>query len=50
VLSRAGDLMRWIEEGRLKVHIERKLALAEAAEAHRLLAMRETAGKLLLIP
>lgn len=50
VLSRAGDLMRWIEEGRLKVHIGRKLALAEAAEAHRLLAMRETAGKLLLIP
>lgn len=50
VLSRAGDIMRWIEEGKLKVHIGRKLALAEAAEAHRLLATRETTGKVLLIP
>ena len=50
VLYRAGDLMRWIEERKLKVHIGRKLALAEAAGAHRQLAMRETTGKLLLIP
>jgi len=30
--------------------IDRKLPLAEAAEAHRLLAGRKTAGKLLLVP
>jgi NADPH2:quinone reductase len=50
VLERAGDLFRWIETGKLKVHIGKSFRLAEAAEAHRLLAARESTGKLLLIP
>lgn len=50
VLQRAGDLFRWIESAALKVHIGKTFPLAEAAEAHRLLASRGSAGKLLLIP
>jgi NADPH2:quinone reductase len=45
---RAGDLFRWIAEGKLKLRIEREYPLAEAAEAHRDLQGRGTAGKLLL--
>ncbi|RME51463.1 MAG: quinone oxidoreductase [Caldilineae bacterium] len=47
---RAGDLFRWIGDGSLKVRIDRTLPLAQAAEAQRLLASRQTAGKLLLQP
>ena len=36
--------------GRLKVRIDRTFPLAEAAEAHRALEGRQTAGKVLLIP
>ncbi|HEX9445555.1 MAG TPA: quinone oxidoreductase [Candidatus Binatia bacterium] len=50
VLRRAGDLFRWIETGRLSVYIGKTFPLAEAAAAHRLLASRGSAGKLLLIP
>lgn len=50
LLARASDLFRWIREGRLHVRIDRELPLADAAEAHRLLESRATAGKLLLIP
>lgn len=50
VLYRAGDLLRWIEAEKLMLHIGRSFPLADAAEAHRLLAMRETAGKVLLLP
>jgi NADPH2:quinone reductase len=50
VLRRAGDLFRWIEAGRLNVYIGGTFPLAEAAAAHRLLASRASAGKLLLIP
>ena len=39
-----------VEEGQLRVRIDRELPLREAAEAHRLLEARQTAGKLLLIP
>lgn len=48
--GRAGDLFRWIQEGRLHVRIERTFPLAEAAAAHTLLQSRATSGKLLLIP
>ncbi len=47
---RAGDLFRWIGDGSLKVRVDRTLPLAQAAEAQRLLASRQTAGKLLLQP
>lgn len=50
LLMRAGDLLRWIEKGKLKIHIGQTFSLAEAREAHRLLATRQTTGKLLLIP
>jgi len=50
LLARANDLFRWIREGKLHVRIDHELPLAEAAEAHRLLESRATAGKLLLIP
>lgn len=50
LLERAGDIFRWIAAGQLKVRIQKEFPLAEAAEAHRLLAGRQTTGKLLLIP
>lgn len=45
---RANDVFRWIEEGILKVKIGHKFSLEKAVEAHRLLAARQTSGKLLL--
>jgi NADPH2:quinone reductase len=50
LLWRARDLFNWLVNGELKLRIDRQLPLAEAAEAQRLLAGRQTAGKLLLIP
>jgi NADPH2:quinone reductase len=50
LLWRAGDLFSWIAEGKLKLRIDRTYPLSGAAEAHRDLAARKTAGKLLLIP
>lgn len=47
---RAGDVLGMIEKGKLSVIIEREYPLAEAAQAHRDLEGRGTAGKLLLIP
>lgn len=45
---RAGDVLRWIDEGKLKLRIDRTYPLADAAAAHRDLEARRTAGKLLL--
>ncbi len=50
LLWRAGEVLGWIAEGRLKLRIEREMSLRDAAEAHRLLEARKTAGKLLLKP
>jgi NADPH2:quinone reductase len=50
LLQRSGDLFKWLAAGALSLRIDRKLPLAEAADAHRLLAGRQTAGKLLLAP
>jgi NADPH2:quinone reductase len=50
LLERAGDVLGWIADGRLKLRIDREYPLAEAAAAHRALEGRETTGKLLLIP
>ena len=50
VLARAGDVLQWIEAGDLLVRIGSELPLSRAAEAHRLLASRNTTGKILLIP
>ena len=45
---RAGDVLKWMTEGKLKLRIDRTYPLAEAAAAHRDLEGRHTAGKLLL--
>lgn len=50
LLWRAGDVLRWIDSGKLKLRIERTYPLSEAAAAHRDLEGRQTAGKLLLMP
>jgi NADPH:quinone reductase len=50
LVARAGEVLGWIESGKLKVRIERELPLAQAAEAHRLLEGRQTTGKVLLVP
>jgi NADPH2:quinone reductase len=50
LLERAGDLFNWIAAKELKLRIDRTLPLAEAAEAHRQLEGRRTAGKVVLLP
>lgn len=50
LLWRAGDVLRWIEEGNLTLRVEKTYPLAEAAQAHRDLEGRKTAGKLLVVP
>jgi NADPH:quinone reductase len=50
LLERANAVLGWVEDGSLKVRIEREFPLAAAAEAHRELESRRTTGKLLLIP
>jgi NADPH2:quinone reductase len=42
------DLLRQVEDGRLRLTVSRVLPLADAAEAHRLLESRQVVGKLLL--
>ena len=50
LLARAGPLLTWVTEGKLKVRIGERFALSEASEAHRRLEGRKTMGKVLLIP
>ena len=45
---RAGDIFRWIAEGKLRLRIDREYPLAEAAQAHRDLEGRKTSGKIVL--
>jgi NADPH2:quinone reductase len=47
---RAGEVLGWIAEGKLRLSIDRELPLERAADAHRALEGRETTGKVLLIP
>jgi NADPH2:quinone reductase len=48
--ARSRDVLGDVAAGRLHVRIDRAYPLAEAAEAHRALEGRRTAGKLLLVP
>jgi NADPH2:quinone reductase len=50
LVLRAGDVLRWVTEGTLKLRLEHNYPLADAAQAHRDLESRKTTGKLLLIP
>ena len=45
---RAGDVLKWIDDGRLKVNVAKTYPLADAAQAHRDLEGRKTTGKLVL--
>lgn len=47
---RAGDVLRWVEAGKLKLRTEHVYPLSEAARAQLELQGRRTTGKLLLIP
>ena len=48
--ARAGDVFRWVAEGKLTVRAEYVYSLANAAQAQIDIASRNTTGKLLLIP
>ena len=48
LLWRTGDVLNWIDAGKLELRIDRTYPLAQAAEAHRALEGRRTTGKLLL--
>jgi NADPH2:quinone reductase len=50
LLWRAGDVLGWIESGKLELRIDRTYPLSQAAQAHRDLEGRKTAGKVLLVP
>jgi NADPH2:quinone reductase len=47
---RAGDVLDWVGQGKLKIHIHKIYKLADAAQAQRDLESRKTSGKLLLVP
>ena len=48
--ARASDVLGDVAAGRLAVRVDRTLPLGDAAEAHRALEGRLTAGKVLLVP
>jgi NADPH2:quinone reductase len=50
LLERAGALFNWIASGQLRLRVDKTLALAEAALAHRELEGRRTTGKVILLP
>jgi len=50
LLERSSQVLGWVREGAVKLTIFREMPLEQAAEAHRILEARQTAGKVLLIP
>ncbi len=48
-LGRTNDLFEWMNAGELKVHVDCRFPLAEAAAAHRYIEAGQTKGKVLLI-
>jgi NADPH2:quinone reductase len=50
LVQRAGEVLGWIRDGRIKLRVEHQFPLAQAADAHRALEGRKTTGKILLIP
>lgn len=47
---RAGDVLGWVADHRLKLRVDRTYLLKEAARAHQALENRQTAGKVILQP
>ena len=50
LMQRAGDVLGWIRDGKVKLRVDHQFPLEQAAEAHRQLEGRKTTGKILLIP
>lgn len=50
LLWRAGQVLNWVADGSLQLHIEHIYPLSQAAQAHKDLEGRKTTGKLLLLP
>jgi NADPH:quinone reductase len=50
LLWRAGDVLNWVAENKLKVRVDRVYSLRDAAQAQQALQGRETAGKVILQP
>ncbi len=50
LLARAGEVLGWIRDRKLRLRMELEYPLRDAAEAHRALEGRKTTGKVLLIP
>jgi NADPH2:quinone reductase len=50
LLWRAGEVLGWVADGKLRLRMEFEFSLKDAAEAHRALEGRKTTGKVLLIP
>ncbi len=50
VAWRAGEIFGWLAEGALKLSVDQRFDLADAAEAHHALESRATTGKTVLIP
>ena len=49
-LRRANDILQWLANGTLRVHVDQTFALAEIAAAHRAIEDRKRVGKVLLRP
>jgi NADPH2:quinone reductase len=49
-VARATELIDWVRSGQLSVHIGAEFPLGQAGEAHRVLAGRQTMGKVILVP
>ena len=50
LVKRAGEVLGWVQKGKLNVRIGAEFPLAKAAESHRALEGRKTTGKVVLIP
>jgi NADPH2:quinone reductase len=50
LLWRAGDVLGWVADKRLKVRVDRVYPLQEAAKAQQALEQRKTSGKIILQP
>lgn len=48
--KRTDELFGWVENGEIELRIDRTMPMHEAANAHRALEGRHTAGKILLVP